>query len=85
MAMCHSQAYDARFYAGQQDGSARSAEHVLPLVFDLVRPGSVVDLGCGTASWLATARRLGAETVLGGSTAPGCRRTLCVFHRGGAS
>ncbi|GAA2929442.1 methyltransferase domain-containing protein [Streptomyces mexicanus] len=65
MAMCHSQAYDARFYAGQQDGSARSAEHVLPLVFDLVRPGSVVDLGCGTASWLATARRLGAETVLG--------------------
>ncbi|MBZ9640828.1 methyltransferase domain-containing protein [Streptomyces sp. PSKA30] len=65
MAMSRDKAYGAWFYAGQQDGSARSAERVLPLVFDLVRPASVVDLGCGTASWLAAARRLGAKTILG--------------------
>ncbi|WP_369382118.1 class I SAM-dependent methyltransferase [Streptomyces sp. cg36] len=60
-----SDAYGAWFYESQQDGSARSAERVLPLVFDLIRPSSVVDLGCGTGSWLAAAGRLGAETVLG--------------------
>ncbi|MCB5165068.1 class I SAM-dependent methyltransferase [Streptomyces bambusae] len=58
-------AYGAWFYESQQDGSARSAGRVLPLVFDLVRPADVVDLGCGTGSWLRTARELGAEKILG--------------------
>ncbi|MFI5983633.1 methyltransferase domain-containing protein [Streptomyces sp. NPDC051555] len=65
MSMPQDDAYGAWFYESQQDGSARSAARVLPLVFDLVRPSSVVDLGCGTGSWLAEARRIGAETVLG--------------------
>lgn len=38
---------------------------ILPLVFDLVRPMSVVDVGCGTGAWLAVASRLGATEVLG--------------------
>ncbi|MCJ1681479.1 hypothetical protein MTF65_29820 [Streptomyces sp. APSN-46.1] len=33
MSMPRGDAYGARFYEGQQDGSARSAERVLPLVF----------------------------------------------------
>jgi SAM-dependent methyltransferase len=57
--------YGSWFYASQRDGSARSAERVLPLVFDLVRPSSVVDLGCGTGAWLAVARSLGAGKILG--------------------
>ncbi|WP_330334215.1 class I SAM-dependent methyltransferase [Streptomyces sp. NBC_00536] len=65
MSMPRDDAYGAWFYESQQDGSARSAGRVLPLVFDLVRPSSVVDLGCGTGSWLAAARALGVETVLG--------------------
>ncbi|MEV6841449.1 methyltransferase domain-containing protein [Streptomyces sp. NPDC051133] len=65
MTMFRKKVYGARFYTGQQDGSARSAGRVLPLVFDLVRPRSVIDLGCGTASWLAVARSLGAETIVG--------------------
>ncbi|MFI6445610.1 methyltransferase domain-containing protein [Kitasatospora sp. NPDC050543] len=63
--MSRNEAYGAWFYAGQQDGSVRSAERVLPLVLDLVQPSSVVDLGCGTGAWLATALRLGTDTVLG--------------------
>ncbi|MGO4456390.1 methyltransferase domain-containing protein [Streptomyces sp. M-16] len=65
MSVSRSDAYGTWFYESQQDGSARSAERVLPLVFDLVRPSSVVDLGCGTGSWLAAAGRLGAQTLLG--------------------
>ena len=57
--------YGEWFYAGQKDGSAASAEQILPLVFDLVLPSSVVDVGCGTGAWLAVARNLGADSVLG--------------------
>ncbi|NUS16230.1 MAG: class I SAM-dependent methyltransferase [Streptomyces sp.] len=65
MSVAPASAYGAWFYAGQQDGSRRSAARVLPLVFDLVRPSSVVDVGCGVGSWLAAARQLGVEDVLG--------------------
>lgn len=65
MGVVSTSAYGEWFYAGQQDGSRRSAERVLPLVFDLVRPASVVDVGCGTGSWLATAQHLGVDEILG--------------------
>lgn len=58
-------AYGPQFFADKQDGSARSAARVLPLVFDLVRPSSVIDVGCGTGAWLAAARQLGATDILG--------------------
>ncbi|WP_223838198.1 class I SAM-dependent methyltransferase [Streptomyces venezuelae] len=63
--MSRGEAYGTWFCADPADGPERTAERVLPLVFDLARPSSVVDLGCGTGVWLAVARRLGAETVLG--------------------
>ena len=57
--------YTREFYESQQDGSLRSARRVLPLVFDLIRPRSVVDVGCGVGTWLRAAQELGAESVLG--------------------
>ena len=48
----------------------RSAERVLPLVFDLVHPASVLEIGCGDGAWLTMARRLGAERILGIDEAP---------------
>jgi SAM-dependent methyltransferase len=45
--------------------SPASAEVVVPIVLDLVRPASVVDVGCGRGAWLAVFRRHGVADVLG--------------------
>ncbi len=57
--------YDNEFYADQAPGSQRSANVILPLVFELNRPQSLVDVGCGIGTWLHVAKELGVPTVLG--------------------
>lgn len=57
--------YTRLFYKTQSSNSRESAEIVLPEVFDLVHPASVVDIGCGAGTWLRVARNIGAETILG--------------------
>jgi SAM-dependent methyltransferase len=54
------------FWYDQRDQRTReSAEKVLRCVFDIHSARSVVDIGCGIGTWLATAKRLGADTLLG--------------------
>jgi SAM-dependent methyltransferase len=43
----------------------RSAEAIVPVVIDLVQPRSVVDIGCGTGTWLAAFHRHGVADVFG--------------------
>ena len=38
---------------------------VVPIVLDLIRPGSVVDVGCGLGEWLATFQEHGVSDILG--------------------
>ena len=57
--------YDRGFFNSQASGSRRSAEGVLPLVFDLVRPSSILDVGCGVGTWLAVAQDSGIDEYLG--------------------
>jgi SAM-dependent methyltransferase len=57
--------YDADFYARQQEGSLRSARRVLPHLFELVAPRSIVDVGCGVGTWLKAAAELGAADLAG--------------------
>ena len=57
--------YSPEFYRQQEEGSLRSARRVLPILRDLVAPRSIVDVGCGTGSWLAVARELGVADVVG--------------------
>jgi SAM-dependent methyltransferase len=58
-----------RFSAGTlrdwSELSESSARVVLPLVFELARPASVVDVGCLFGAWADECRRLGADDVLG--------------------
>ncbi|MBZ5629632.1 MAG: class I SAM-dependent methyltransferase [Acidobacteriia bacterium] len=57
--------YNERFYAAKNEGSYRSAMVVLPIVLSLVKPHSVVDVGCGTGTWLRAAEELGVDNYRG--------------------
>lgn len=57
--------YNKEFYEDQQGGSYLSAKEVLPIIFNLVHPKSVVDVGCGVGTWLSVCQELGIDDVLG--------------------
>jgi SAM-dependent methyltransferase len=45
--------YPNSFFDEQRGGSIASARHVVPIVMELIQPRSVVDVGCGTGTWLS--------------------------------
>ena len=51
--------YDSAFFKSQREISMRSARAMLPLVQQIVKPNSVVDIGCGVGPWLAVWDELG--------------------------
>ena len=59
------QSYDQQFYTDLDETAAPSAERIVPMVQDLLSVGSVIDVGCGDASWLDVFRNNGVEDVFG--------------------
>lgn len=57
--------YSKKFFKGIQKGSYNSASEVVPIVMGLLKPKSVVDVGCGIGSWLSVFREYGIEDILG--------------------
>jgi SAM-dependent methyltransferase len=57
--------YTDKFFKDITAGSKRSAEIVLPLVFSEIKPKSIVDIGCGTGTWLSAAKENDVSDVLG--------------------
>ncbi len=57
--------YSNDYYASFQDASLRSARVVAPIVLDLYRPSSVVDVGCGQGNWLSAFCDAGITDVMG--------------------
>ena len=53
--------YDRAFFDRHRDGARRSARAVVPFVLEYVRPASVIDVGCGTGTWLSVFRESGIE------------------------
>jgi SAM-dependent methyltransferase len=47
--------YDTAFYRVEEDTAVRSAAIVLPYVLRMTKARSVIDVGCGTGGWLASA------------------------------
>jgi len=47
------------------DGSRRSAQAILRIVFDLVQPQSIVDVGCSIGTWLSVCSAMGATDYTG--------------------
>jgi SAM-dependent methyltransferase len=57
--------YTEEFFRALRDGAQRSAAEIVPLVLDLIQPRSVVDVGCGTGTWLMLFSRHGVADYLG--------------------
>src|SRR5271170_1552361 len=57
--------YSREFFDGIETGSLQSAQVVVPLVLELIRPRSVIDVGCGRGAWLRAFRNGGVEHVRG--------------------
>jgi SAM-dependent methyltransferase len=56
--------YNEAFFEALRKGSISSAGRVAPIMADLVRPRSVVDVGCGEGHWLAAFAKAGVEDVV---------------------
>jgi len=65
MSMPDTRAYDGGFYADHAESSPRSAAAVLPIIYRVFMPQSVIDIGCGQGSWLAAAEQLGSRVLTG--------------------
>ena len=57
--------YDEKFYNDQKGGSLRSAREVLSYIYSLIKPKSVIDIGCGLGTWLSAFKELGVEEITG--------------------
>jgi prefoldin subunit 5 len=57
--------YSPEFFATQSIRSLLSARVVLGALFEVFRPRSVIDVGCGVGPWLRAAQELGTEDLLG--------------------
>jgi len=57
--------YGADFYAQQASRSLQSARVVAALVTELIRPNSVVDVGCGLGGWLRAFAENGVPELSG--------------------
>lgn len=57
--------YDYVFYLNNRYHSVLSAQHILGILFQILDHKTIVDLGCGTGTWLWVATQLGSEEVYG--------------------
>ncbi len=55
--------YSKRYYSEISRASVRSASEVLPYVFEIIAPESVVEIGCGTGGWSSIALKLGIKNL----------------------
>jgi len=55
--------YSASFYERIAKKSRQSAREVVPVLVDVFKPRSVVDVACGTGSWLAAFQALGVDVT----------------------
>lgn len=59
------QQYTSDYFQSYLEEVKKSAEAIVPIVMSLIRPESVVDVGCGTGIWLSRFKEHGVNQVLG--------------------
>jgi len=58
------QVYDRRFFQAMGTENDNAAI-ILDILFQRYMPSSLLDVGCGSATWAATAKRMGVRSVFG--------------------
>ena len=74
------QPYSNDYYKNRQAGVTRSADVIVPIVVDLLRPASVIDVGCGIGGWLAAFAQRGVCDFLGADGDHVDRTQLVIPH-----
>ena len=57
--------YDRNFYINRHEKTQTAANDVLSILFRVMAIRSVIDVGCGVGTWLNSAHKLGAKTIVG--------------------
>jgi len=57
--------YSTDFFEALREAGLRSAREIVPLAVELIRPRSVIDLGCGDGTWLSVFQECGVEDIRG--------------------
>jgi SAM-dependent methyltransferase len=57
--------YTDEFFKAQRAAGRRSAKVIVPRVIDALAPASVIDVGCGTGTWLTVFREHGITDIFG--------------------
>jgi SAM-dependent methyltransferase len=57
--------YPLNYYQALQEGALRSAREIVPMVLNIVRPGNVIDIGCGLGTWLSVFKEHGLDDIIG--------------------
>jgi len=57
--------YNENFYNEQKDASYKSAEAIVPILLDVIKPKSVIDIGCGVGGWLHVIQKNGVTDICG--------------------
>ena len=56
--------YDIPYYSNRDAKTRFAAERILQILFESVRPSSLIDIGCGVGTWAAVASELGVDHYL---------------------
>ena len=56
--------YNNKFY-GDNISRLESSKEILSYLFKILRPNSVLDVGCGRGAWLKVSKDLGAKIIYG--------------------
>ncbi len=65
MTTCNNFEYNEEFYSVITPSAINSAEEIIPMIINLVRPQSVIDIGCGIGAWLSVWDKFGIKDYVG--------------------
>ena len=57
--------YDKSFFDDLTTGSGESASYCTEIIYELLKPQTAVDIGCGRGEWLCELVKLGVSDVYG--------------------